>query len=103
MIPLELTILYSADSYPNIYWDTNRNTTEWSVFMTELVLSGNDLTEIKLENMLPQIPGAHVGELIFECPVFAPILSNPKAHFDSHTLFQDMFSHPAEFLNGTAP
>jgi phospholipase/lecithinase/hemolysin len=85
MIPLELTILYSADSYPNIYWDTNRNTTEWSVFMTELVLSGNDLTEIKLENMLPQIPGAHV------------------AHFDSHTLFQDMFSHPAEFLNGTAP
>jgi len=85
MIPLELTILYSADSYPNIYWDTNRNTTEWNVLMTELVLSGNELTQLKLEALLPHIPGAHV------------------AHFDSHGLFQDIFNSPAEFLNGTAP
>lgn len=70
MIPLELTILYSADSYPNIYWDTNRNTTEWNVLMTELVLSGNELTQLKLEALLPHIPGAHVGKLavLFLCP-----------------------------------
>ncbi|KAE9400601.1 hypothetical protein BT96DRAFT_881197 [Gymnopus androsaceus JB14] len=85
MIPLELTVLYSADSYPNKFWDFDRNTTEWSVFMTELVLSGNELTLLKLEALVPEIPGAHV------------------AHFDSHTLFEDMYHNPADFLNGTVP
>ncbi|KAF9061432.1 GDSL lipase/acylhydrolase [Rhodocollybia butyracea] len=85
MIPLELTILYSATGYFTKFWTFPRNSTEWSVFMNELVLTGNEETLLKLEALLPHIPDAHV------------------AHFDSHGLFQDMFNHPSEFLNGTAP
>ncbi|KAI6044598.1 carbohydrate esterase family 16 protein [Pisolithus marmoratus] len=36
LIPLNLTPLYSPDSYTNRYWTAPRNTTEWSVFMHEL-------------------------------------------------------------------
>ncbi|KAJ7198873.1 GDSL lipase/esterase [Mycena pura] len=85
MIPLELTVLYSANSYPNRFWAFPRNTTEWSVLMTELTHSGNKLTELMLRALAPTLPGAHI------------------ALFDSHSLFQDMFNHPARYLNGTAP
>ncbi|KAJ7242910.1 GDSL lipase/acylhydrolase [Mycena rebaudengoi] len=85
MIPLETTILYGADSYPNRYWFLERNTTEWSVTMRELSLSGNKLTKLMLQALAPTLPGSHI------------------ALFDSHSLFQDMFDHPAQYFNGTAP
>ncbi|KAF7310354.1 Carbohydrate esterase family 16 protein [Mycena chlorophos] len=85
MIPLELTILYNVNSYPNRYWAFERNTTEWSIFMTELTRSGNKLSELMLQALVPTLHGAHL------------------AIFDSHSLFQDMFDHPADYLNGTAP
>lgn len=80
MIPLEKTILYSADSYPNRYWTAQRNTTEWSVFMTELTHAGNALSKALLELLAPTLPGAHIG--IF---------------------FEDMLANPHKFLNGTVP
>ncbi|KAG5720609.1 GDSL esterase/lipase [Termitomyces sp. T112] len=85
MIPLQDTILYSANSYPNRFWQPERNTTAWSVFMTELVLSGNALTKLLLQNLAPTLPGSHI------------------ALFDSHALFADIYAHPALYLNGTAP
>ncbi|KAJ4491124.1 carbohydrate esterase family 16 protein [Lentinula edodes] len=83
--PLQHTILYSSTGYYTKFWTFPRNATSWSVSMTELALSGNDLTQLKLQALLPQIPDAHV------------------AHFDSHSLFQDMFDNPSQYLNGTAP
>ncbi|KAF9040087.1 GDSL lipase/acylhydrolase [Panaeolus papilionaceus] len=85
MIPLQNVPLYAPISHPARYWTAQRNTTEWSVFMTELVLSGNALTKLMLEALAPNLKGAHVGI------------------FDSHSLFADMFAHPAKYLNGTAP
>ncbi|KAF8880635.1 GDSL lipase/acylhydrolase [Infundibulicybe gibba] len=85
MIPLQLVTLYSANSYPNRFWAEPRNTTDWSVLMTELVLSGNALTKGMLQALAPTLRGAHIGL------------------FDSHSLFNDMFTHPALYLNGTAP
>ncbi|KAH9926275.1 GDSL lipase/acylhydrolase [Epithele typhae] len=85
MIPLETTILYAADSYPNRFWTAERNTTEWSVFMRELTTSGNAIAKLMLQALAPTLPGAHIGL------------------FDSHTLFAQMFAQPQRFLNGTAP
>ncbi|OBZ65298.1 hypothetical protein A0H81_14748 [Grifola frondosa] len=85
MIPLQHTILYSADSYPNHYWTAPRNTTEWSVYMTELVNSGNALSKLMLQNLAPTLHGSHLGL------------------FDSYGLFSDILSNPQDFLNGTAP
>ncbi|KAF8884190.1 GDSL lipase/esterase [Infundibulicybe gibba] len=85
MIPLQLTTLYSANSYPNRYWTQPRNTTEWSLLMTELVLSGNALTKLMLQALAPRLAGAHIGL------------------FDSHSLFNDMFQNPSLYFNGTAP
>ena len=61
MLPLDLTILYSKDSYPNKYWTAQRNTTEWNVFMKELVHAGNKITSLMLDNLVREMPGAHVG------------------------------------------
>ncbi|KAG1736687.1 carbohydrate esterase family 16 protein [Suillus paluster] len=85
ILPLDLTILYSKDSYPNTYWDLERNTTEWNVFMKELVLGGNEITSLMLEALVPTLPGAHI------------------ASFDSYGLFTDMYDNPQNYLNGTAP
>ncbi|KAJ7020162.1 carbohydrate esterase family 16 protein [Mycena alexandri] len=85
MIPLQLTILYSANSYPNRFWAVERNTSDWSVLMNEMVLAGNKLTELMLQAVVPTLPGAHI------------------ALFDSHSLIQDIYDHPALYLNGTAP
>ena len=62
MIPLEHTILYSADSYPNRYWALQRNTTEWSVFMNEITTSGNEIVSLMLHDLASQLPGAHLGK-----------------------------------------
>ena len=61
MIPLQYTILYAPVSYPNLYWTQERNTTEWSIFMTELVNAGNALSRAFLQLLAPTLPGAHVG------------------------------------------
>ncbi|TFK24006.1 GDSL lipase/acylhydrolase [Coprinopsis marcescibilis] len=85
MVPLETIPLYAPDSYPNRYWTAERNTTEWSVFMRELVLSGNELTKLKLQALAPSLRDAKI------------------ALFDSHSLFTDMYNHPSGYFNGTAP
>ncbi|TFK34673.1 carbohydrate esterase family 16 protein [Crucibulum laeve] len=85
MIPLETVPLYAPVSYPNRFWTAQRNDTEWSVLMKELVLSGNALTKLMLQALAPTLHGAHI------------------ALFDSHALFADMFARPAVYLNGTAP
>ncbi|KAJ6632150.1 GDSL lipase/acylhydrolase [Mycena sp. CBHHK59/15] len=85
MLPLQHTVLYSANSYVNHYWTMQRNTTEWNVFMTELVKSANALFELRLQTMIPKLPGARIGL------------------FDSYGLFQDIIDHPSLYLNGTAP
>jgi hypothetical protein len=73
MIPLETVPIYSANSYPNRFWTLPRNTTEWSLFMREMVLSGNQLTKLLLQDLAPKLPGAHVGKR-------QPLLSTPHAH-----------------------
>jgi len=85
MIPLQNTVIYSADSYPNQYWTAVRNTTEWNVVMAEFARSGNKLQELMLKDLVPSVKDAHVG------------------YFDSYSLFEDMLAHPALYLNGTAP
>ncbi|KAK0185023.1 GDSL lipase/esterase [Armillaria mellea] len=85
MVPLNEAILYAPNPYPNHYFDGPRNTTEWSVFIRELVLSGNALSRAMLQALVPEVPGAHIGI------------------FDSHSLFQDIHDNPAAYLNGTAP
>lgn len=83
MVPLETIPLYAAESYPNRYWTASRNSTEWSLFMKEMILSGNLLTKLLLTDLLPSLPGAHL------------------ALFDSHSLFTDIYSQPQLYLNGT--
>jgi len=61
ILPLDLTILYSNYSYPSRYWYSQRNTTEWNVFMKELVHAGNEITSLMLEAIVPELPGAHIG------------------------------------------
>ncbi|TCD62319.1 hypothetical protein EIP91_007059 [Steccherinum ochraceum] len=85
MIPLQKTIMYSADSYPNRFWTAPRNTTEWSVTMAELTTGGNEIAKLMLQALPSSLPGAHIGL------------------FDSYALFTDMLAHPQEYLNGTAP
>ncbi|KAJ3485850.1 hypothetical protein NLI96_g4673 [Meripilus lineatus] len=61
MIPLQHVPLYSADSYPNRFWTAPRNTTEWSVFMTELVNSGNEIAKLMLQDLPSTLRAAHIG------------------------------------------
>ncbi|KAG2130906.1 carbohydrate esterase family 16 protein [Suillus clintonianus] len=85
ILPLDLTILYSNYSYPSRYWDLERNTTEWNVYMKELVRAGNEITSLMLDALVPTLPGAHI------------------ASFDSYALFTDMYNNPQNYFNGTAP
>lgn len=64
MIPLDLVPLYSANSWPNKFWHFQRNTTEWSILMRELVLSGNALTKLMLQDLAPKLHDAHIGQYI---------------------------------------
>ncbi|KAL9709582.1 hypothetical protein Ac2012v2_007321 [Leucoagaricus gongylophorus] len=84
MVPLQLAPLYSDKSWPNRYWHLERNTTEWSITIRELVLSANALTGLMLESLASQLHDAHIGL------------------FDSHSLFGDMYANPENYLNGTA-
>ncbi|KAI5119097.1 hypothetical protein M0805_004868 [Coniferiporia weirii] len=85
MIPLEKTILYSANTYPNRYWALAHNATDWSLAMTEMTTAGNAIAKLMLENLARTLLDAHIGL------------------FDSHALFTDIIAHPASYLNGTAP
>ncbi|KAF5334166.1 hypothetical protein D9758_014835 [Tetrapyrgos nigripes] len=85
MIPLQHVILYSANSYYTWFWLKERNSTAWSVQMTEMVEAGNALTKLMLKDLASTLPGAHI------------------AYFDSHSLFQDIYDHPGLYLNGTVP
>ena len=62
MIPLETVPLYAPDSYPNLCWNAQRNTTEWSVFMRELTTSGNAIARLQLTLLARTLQGAHIGE-----------------------------------------
>ncbi|KIM54982.1 carbohydrate esterase family 16 protein [Scleroderma citrinum Foug A] len=84
MIPLNLTPLYSRTSYPNPNWSAVRNTTEWNIFMYELVRAGNAITDLMFQTVAPRLQGAHI------------------ASFDAYALFSDMFVNPGAYLNGTA-
>jgi len=85
IVPLDRVPLYSPNSYANRYWTAQRNTTEWNVFMKELVAAGNSISELMLANLARTLPGSHV------------------CRFDSHGLFTDILDHPGLYLNGTAP
>ncbi|CAL1699732.1 unnamed protein product [Somion occarium] len=85
MIPLQLTILYRADGYLTRFWTAPHNQTEWSVYMTELVASGNELARLMLQSLSRELPGAHIGL------------------FDSYSFFMDIHDYPQNYLNGTAP
>ena len=61
LIPLDRTVLYSADGYPNRFWSSPKNSTEWSLFMKELVAGGNAISELMLQALAPSLPGAHLG------------------------------------------
>lgn len=76
MIPLQHTVLYSADSYPNRFWTLERNTTEWSVLMTEMVNTGNALSRALLELLAPTLPGAHVGTCTFSTQPSCIVIPN---------------------------
>ena len=109
MVPLQFTPLYSAKSYPNRYYTTPRNTTEWNLFMAELVTSGNVIARLLLKDLPATLPGAHIGEHRISRPYhcnFSAVL-NLNAFgiglFNSFQLFADMYNHPGSYLNGTAP
>ncbi|TDL28575.1 carbohydrate esterase family 16 protein [Rickenella mellea] len=85
MLPLQKTVLYGSTTYPNRYFNLAHNSTEWSLFMSELVNGGNAIGKLQLQALPASLPGAKIGL------------------FDSYGLFSDMIAHPANYLNGTAP
>lgn len=70
--------------------------------MRELVLSGNELVKLKLENLAPRLNGAHIGQFL-EAKQDVRYSPGYPALFDSHSLFADMYANPGSYLNGTAP
>ena len=64
IVPLDRLPLYSANSYSNKYWTAQRNTTEWNVFMKELVAAGNSISELMLANLAKTLPGSHICKLV---------------------------------------
>lgn len=102
MIPLQLTILYRADGYLTRFWTAPHNQTEWSVYMTELVASGNELARLMLQSLSRELPGAHIGS----CPSSCQCCITHKIRsglFDSYSFFMDIHDYPQNYLNGTAP
>lgn len=85
MIPLELTVLYSVDTYYNHYWTLERNSTAWNIAMAEVTKAGNAISYLMLQQLATTLPGAHIG------------------YFNSSALFLDMYHNPSQYLNGTAP
>lgn len=103
MLPLQHTPLYSAGSYPNHYWTEKRNTTEWTIFMAELVRSGNSLSLLMLEALAPSLPGAHIGKMREVERDMLELTRHRAGLFNSNGFFQDILDHPSNYLNGTAP
>ncbi|KAG1765727.1 carbohydrate esterase family 16 protein [Suillus placidus] len=103
MLPLDLTILYSNYSYPSRYWDLERNTTEWNVYMKELVRAGNEITSLMLDALVPTLPDAHIGQPTLQSDSGKQLTRSNAASFDSYGLFTDMYSNPQNYFNGTAP
>jgi phospholipase/lecithinase/hemolysin len=62
MIPLEKTIMYSANGYLTRYYPYNHNATEWAITMRDLTHAANDLTKLKLQALIPSLSEAHVGK-----------------------------------------
>ncbi|KAG8746662.1 hypothetical protein FRC12_014230 [Ceratobasidium sp. 428] len=83
MILLQLAPMYSATGYTTKFWNYPHNQTEWSIFMAELVRSGNALTAFWIEYVAPlRLPGATFGL------------------FNSYRLFKDIYENPAPYLVG---
>ncbi|KAJ3554813.1 hypothetical protein NM688_g2912 [Phlebia brevispora] len=85
LIPLNLTIMYSAEGYLTQFWTLPHNQTDWNIYITQVVAGSNEIAQLMLKDLPRSLPGAHIGL------------------FDSHALFQDIYGHPAKYLNGTAP
>ena len=62
MIPLEKTVLYQADRYLTGIYPWEHNSTEWTINIRGLVHTGNQLNQLKLENLAPKLEGAHIGK-----------------------------------------
>lgn len=70
--------------------------------MKELVASGNALTRLMITAVAPTLPGATIGThhaICIPCPRSRP----SPGYFDSYALFNDIYTYPARYLNGTAP
>lgn len=62
MIPLFLLPMYSPTGYNTRYWNEPHNQTEWSIFIAELVRSGNELQNLRAQYVAPsRFPGARIG------------------------------------------
>jgi phospholipase/lecithinase/hemolysin len=107
MIPLDQVPMYAKNGHPNRYWTAAHNATNWNIvssilglpnpilwtdhdscrmqFMKELVAAGNALTSYMIRDLSTTLPGSTIG------------------YFDSHAFFNDMYTHPTLYLNGTAP
>lgn len=68
------TISFENRSMARSYWTAPRNTTEWSVTMTELTKSGNAISKLMLQALAPTLPGAHIGALKGVSGVIQPFL-----------------------------
>lgn len=69
MLPLQLVTLYRKDAYLPQSWPIPHNQTEWSIFMTELVASGNEIARLSLRELARELPGAHIGQYPFDNPI----------------------------------
>ncbi|KAG8766426.1 hypothetical protein FRC19_006730 [Serendipita sp. 401] len=85
MVPLHKSPMYKKDAYLTRYWTIPNNMTELSIFMESEVTTGNALSKLMLQDLAPSLYGAHLGI------------------FDSYGLFDDIITHPKQYLNGTAP
>jgi hypothetical protein len=104
IIPLERLPLYAVDSYPNRYWTDVRNTTEWHLFISELVAAGNAISKLMLKSLPASLPDAHIGKQAHFQFLYSLLNAmNREGLFDSHALFTDILDQPQRFLNGTAP
>lgn len=61
MIPLQDVVLYSNVTYPNKFWTDAHNATDWSIMMTEMTTSGNEIAKLMLQNLALNLHDAHIG------------------------------------------
>ncbi|QRV79368.1 carbohydrate esterase family 16 protein [Ceratobasidium sp. AG-Ba] len=84
MTPMWLLPMYTPAGFETKYWwGIPRNNTEWSLFIAELVRSGNELQALRTKYIAPgRFPGARFGI------------------FDSFRLFKDIYEKPQDYLVG---